>query len=172
MQPHLSAANAYLAMMEELMKQIILRVVIALVAALALASCSATAAVPPASTPDAGTGAGSATQTNEGGEVTVTATWAGQAAGPVFMVELNTHSVELDAIDLSKLATLHVDGVSVPATGWDAPIGSHHRSGTLTFPTTSANGSPIIGPQTPTVELIIRDVAGVPERTFRWSADA
>jgi hypothetical protein len=159
-------------MMEESMKQTILRVVIVLVAALALASCGAAAASPPASPPDAGTGAGSATQTNEGGEVTVTATWAGQAAGPVFTVELNTHSVELDAIDLSKQATLLVDGVSVPATSWNAPTGGHHRSGTLTFPTTSADGTPIIGPQTRAVELIIRDVAGVQERTFRWTANA
>lgn len=153
------------------MKQIILRVVIALVAALALASCGTAAALPPAA-PDTGTGVGSATQTNEDGTVTVTATWTGQAAGPVFTVELNTHSVELDAIDLSKQATLRVDGVSVPATGWNAPIGGHHRSGTLTFPTTSADGTPIIGPQTRAVELIIRDVAGVPERSFRWTVNA
>ena len=153
------------------MKQAIVRMVIALVAALALASCGA-AAAPPASAPDAGTGAGSTTQTNEGGEVTVTATWAGREAGPVFTVELNTHSIELDAIDLGSLATLRVDGVSVPATGWNAPIGGHHRSGTLSFPTTGDDGTAIIGPQARTVELVIRDVAGVPERTFRWNASA
>ncbi len=151
------------------MKQTILRVAIGLIAVFALASCGTAATSPPVAVPGAGTGAGSTTQTNEGGEVTVTATWAGQSTGPVFTVALNTHSVALDTIDLGKQATLRVDGVSVPATGWNAPTDSHHRSGTLTFPTTSAEGKPIISPQTRTVELIIRDVAGVPERSFLWT---
>jgi hypothetical protein len=57
----------------------------------------------------------------------------------------------------------------VRPTGWNAPKGGHHREGTLTFPATESDGSPVIGPDTRSIALIIRDVAGVPERTFRWT---
>ncbi len=144
---------------------------------LLVAACSPTATAPAsgaAAAPSGGTGAGApagspATQTSEGGQVTVAVTWEGRAAGPVFVVTLDTHSVDLDAVDLSQLAVLRADpGGEVRPTGWDAPKGGHHRSGTLAFPATAADGSPIIGPNTTRVELTIRDVAGVPARTFRW----
>jgi hypothetical protein len=35
-------------------------------------------------------------------------------------------------------------------------------------PTTVADGSPLIGQDTRTIELVIRNIAGVPERSFRW----
>jgi hypothetical protein len=44
-----------------------------------------------------------AAQTSEGGQVTVKVTWKGTQgadAGPVFAVALDTHSVDLDGIDL------------------------------------------------------------------------
>ncbi len=82
---------------------------------------------------------------------------------------MDTHAVDLDAYDLSKLAVLRVDGgpMSQPS-GWDAPKGGHHRKGTLSFAPTTADGRPFIDKTARSVELIIRDVAGVPERTFRW----
>lgn len=124
----------------------------------------------PAAQPAAAQAAG-ATQTNEGGQVTVAATWQGRAAGPLFSVALNTHAVDLDGYDLKQLAVLRIDGgPAVQATAWDAPKGGHHRSGTLTFPAVGADGQPVIGPGAQTVELVIRDLAGVPERSLRWPA--
>ncbi len=110
------------------------------------------------------------TQTNEGGQVTIKATWQGSNAGPVFAVVLDTHAVDLDGYDLKQLALLRINGAGeVQPTGWDAPKGGHHRAGTLTFPATATDGSALIAPDTRTIELVIRDIAGVPERVFRWT---
>lgn len=78
-----------------------------------------------------------------------------------FEVAFNTHSVELD-FDPAKISALRDDqGQEVPALAWEGtgPTG-HHRSGTLRFK----------GFDHPTnfVEVVIHDVAGVPERVFRW----
>ena len=133
-----------------------------LAAALVLAACGAIRRDP---TP-AGSGA---TQRSEGGQVTVDVTWGGKETGPVFRVVMDTHAVDLDGYDLRQLAVLRVaDGQEVRPSGWDAPKGGHHREGALTFPATFADGSPTLGPSTGTVELVIRDVAGVPARTYRW----
>lgn len=112
-------------------------------------------------------GDGAATQRIDGGNVTVEATWDGVSAGPIFAVALDTHAVDLDGVDLGALALLRVDGREVAPLGWDAPKGGHHRSGRLTFPAT-VDGTPTIGPGSTSVELIVRNVAGVPERVFRW----
>ena len=112
----------------------------------------------------------SATRTSEGGGVTVAATWKGRNAGPVFEVAMDTHSVDLDGYDLRKLAALRTDGGDEvrPSGAWDAPKGGHHREGTLTFPQRSPDGSRVIGPDTRRIQLVIRDVADVPERSFEW----
>jgi hypothetical protein len=110
------------------------------------------------------------TQKNEGGAVTVAVTWDGPASGPVFLVALDTHSVDLDGYDLRELATLRTDkGLELRPAGWDAPKGGHHRSGRLTFPDRGADGAPAFGPDTKGMTLIVRDVAGVPERRFQWT---
>jgi hypothetical protein len=111
-----------------------------------------------------------ATQTSEGGQVTIEATLQDSSAAPAFKITLDTHAVDLDGYDLAQLAVLRTDqGQIVQPMGWDAPKGGHHREGTLTFPATAANGSATIGPETRRVELVIRDVAGVPERTLTWT---
>ena len=82
-----------------------------------------------------------------------------------FEVVMNTHSVDL-AWDLAAQSVLRTDtGLEVQALSW--PLGSgHHYSGTLTFPSRSADGAPLLdGAQVLT--LIIRDT-DVPERTFTW----
>ena len=132
-----------------------------------------TAAIAPqantaATAPAAATASGGATQTNEGGQVTVKATWNGVSTGPVFAIVMDTHAVDLDGFDLKQLAVLRLDGREVQPSGWDAPKGGHHRSGTLSFPATGSDGRPLITANTRTVELVIRDVAGVPERVFVW----
>jgi hypothetical protein len=109
------------------------------------------------------------TETNEAGGVTVNATWWGPAAGPVFTVVLDTHSVNLDAYDLAQLTVLRTEGgVEVTPIGWDAPSGGHHREGTLTFPETTDDGSPVVGSGVG-FDLLIRGIAGVPERVLRWA---
>lgn len=104
------------------------------------------------------------TQTGQAGQVTIKATWHGADAGPIFTVVLDTHSVDLDAYDLRQLAVLRTDQAEelVPI-GWDAPAGGHHRQGTLTFPPTRSDGSPVLTDETRLVELRIRDVSGVSE---------
>jgi hypothetical protein len=110
------------------------------------------------------------TRTNTGGQVTIEATWQGPDAGPTFTITMNTHSVDLEGYDLRQHAVLRTDqGLEVQAMSWNAPSGGHHRSGTLAFPATSADGTPLIDANTHTIELIIRDVAGVPERSFQWT---
>jgi hypothetical protein len=110
------------------------------------------------------------TQTSVGGQVTIRVTWRGPSVGPTFTVVMDTHAVDLDGYDLAQLAVLRTDqGQQVTPSGWDAPPGGHHREGTLTFPSTTADGSPVLGPSTGTIELVFRDVARVPERVFRWT---
>ncbi|MBI4498056.1 MAG: hypothetical protein HY689_09180 [Chloroflexi bacterium] len=142
-----------------------------------LASGPTTSAATGAAAPDgdtSGPASGSqpsaATQTSEGGQVTVEVTWKGPNAGPAFTVVMDTHAVDLDGYDLRQLAVLRTDqGAQAQPTDWDAPKGGHHRSGTLTFPATAPDGSALLGPNTRSIELIIRNVAGVAERTFRWT---
>lgn len=108
-------------------------------------------------------------QRNEGGQVTVTATFEDTGAAPAFKITMETHAVDLDGYELTKLAVLRTDqGRLVQPLGWDAPKGGHHREGTLTFPATTTDGSPIITSNTQRVDLIIRNVADVPERTLTW----
>ena len=142
--------------------------------AIAASACTATgppaAASQPTAVPTVATSADAVTQTNEGGQVTIAVTWERGQSAPVFKVAMDTHSVDLDSVDLSQVAVLRTDqGVEVSPTGWDAPKGGHHRSGTLTFPTTAPSGGVVLGDDTRSVELIIRGVAGIPERAFSWA---
>jgi len=78
-----------------------------------------------------------------------------------FRVAMNTHSVNLD-YDLTQLAVLRTErGDEVAPSRWDGPRGGHHVRGTLSFPAPDLRG-------VRWVEVLIRDVAGVPERVFRW----
>jgi hypothetical protein len=123
---------------------------------------------PASQAPTVAPGTTSGMQTSEGGQVTVAVTWEGRQGRPLFKVALDTHSVDLDAIDLSQMALLRTDqGVEIRPTGWDAPKGGHHRSGTLSFPEVAADGAPLFDASTDSVELVIRNVAGIPERRFR-----
>lgn len=82
-----------------------------------------------------------------------------------FEVSLDTHSVDL-SMDLAALATLAADnGQSVQAAVWDAPLGGHHVSGTLSFPANVEGKAILEGASKLT--LIIKDV-DAPERVFTW----
>src|SRR3990172_5675246 len=80
----------------------------------------------------------------------------------VFQVALNTHSVDLDAYDLKNGVRLRDDRGNELAPGTvDVPLGGHHREGTVTF-----EGPALASAKY--VELMVRGLAGVPERSLRW----
>jgi hypothetical protein len=82
-----------------------------------------------------------------------------------FEVALNTHSIDL-SMDLAPLATLTTDsGKTVQASQWDAPMGGHHVSGRLIFPTT-VDGQPVLNGANQLI-LTIKEL-DVPERVFTW----
>lgn len=111
-----------------------------------------------------------ATRTSEQGQVTITVTWQGSSSAPAFVVTMDTHSIDLDRYDLATLATLKTGaGLELQPIAWDAPKGGHHRGGTLVFPATPADGGVSIDADALTMTLVIRDVAGVPERIFQWT---
>ncbi len=78
-----------------------------------------------------------------------------------FQVALDTHSVNLDSYDLKTAAVLRDEGGKVYLPKAIENKGSgHHRQSTLVFGKIT-NG-------TKRLELVIKDVAGVKERIFRW----
>lgn len=108
------------------------------------------------------------TQTSDGGQVTVVVDWGGPAAGAVFDVKLDTHSVDLDALDLSNAILRNDRGETLSAQPWAASKGGHHREGALTFGGDA--GSFFAGAKW--VELVLSGVGGLAERTLRWEVRA
>ena len=101
-------------------------------------------------------------QTVSGGGVTVKATYLAQTEHESrFSIALDTHSVNLDAYDLKALSILRDDtGLVLPPTSIENNGSGHHREVMLTFPRPSLRRT--------WLELVIKDVAGEPERVFRW----
>lgn len=118
---------------------------------------------PPSGTPpDSAAGAGSVS--NEGNGVTVSASWAGIGSGAVFEVALNTHSVDLDGLDLGDSVLRNDRGDELTGPTWSAPPGGHHRSGELRF----AGDTQPFFTSAKWIELVLVGIAGVPERTLHW----
>jgi hypothetical protein len=104
------------------------------------------------------------TQQVAGSGVTVTATLLkDQAEATAIKVALDTHSLNLDSYQLETIATLRDDsGKIYPVVAVEqASGGGHHRQAVLRF------GK--VNPEAKMIELIVKDVAGVKERTFHWS---
>ena len=112
--------------------------------------------------------AGSTTQTSEGGEVTVVAVWPGPDAGAAFDITLDTHSVDLDALDLADAILRNDRGETLTATPWDAPKGGHHREGSLAF---QGDAASFLG-GAEWIELVFTGIGDLPERTLRWEVSA
>ena len=148
-------------------------VLIGLVVAASLAACSEVA-----SSSGAPTGSGSfepavsgsaepadsSARTSEGGEVTVVATWNGPTAGAAIDVVLDTHSVDLDALDLTDAILRNDRGESLTARPWAAPKGGHHREGALAF---DGDAEAFLAGAN-WLELVLLGVGDLPERTLRW----
>jgi hypothetical protein len=81
-----------------------------------------------------------------------------------FEVRMNTHSETLGE-DMVAVSSLKDNAGRVyQATAWQgSEPGGHHRKGVLEFPNLEDN--------TESITLIIRKVANVPERTFKWSVE-
>ncbi|MEO8462044.1 MAG: hypothetical protein ABI555_02440 [Chloroflexota bacterium] len=133
-------------------------------AALTLAACSTPTAGPSNQASTSAPSTDMATRTSEGGQVTVVATWAGPAAGATVAVTLDTHSVDLDALDLATAVLRNDRGQTLSARPWAAPKGGHHRSGNLTFDGDA--GAFLTGARW--VELVLTGIGDLPERTLRW----
>lgn len=104
------------------------------------------------------------TQTNseKAVEVDVTPLNLGTGAATLdFEVAFNTHSVDL-SFDPAAISVLRDStGREYPAVAWEGSgPGGHHRSGVLRFQMPEPAGDAIA--------VVIRGVAGVPERVFHW----
>lgn len=96
--------------------------------------------------------------------MTAVVDWAGPGAGAVFDVTLDTHSVDLDALDLSDAVLRNDRSETLPAQPWAAPKGGHHREGALTF---DGDAAPFLD-GAKWIELVLSGIGDLPERTFRW----
>jgi hypothetical protein len=104
------------------------------------------------------------TQTVSGGGVTAKVTYLNPRSGddPRFLVVLDTHSANLDGYDLKTITVLRDDtGKTYLPTGVENKGSGHHREVMVNFPKVSN--------QAKRLELVIKDIAGVKERAFRWN---
>lgn len=88
----------------------------------------------------------------------------------VFAITLDTHSGDLNGYDFLKNAILRNDrGQQLAPVRWVATAdGSHHRSGALLFPKADQSGRAIEA-QAKALELLVRGLGGIPQRTLRWT---
>jgi len=103
-------------------------------------------------------------RTSNGGQVTVIVDWPGPTDGAVFEVKLDTHAVDLDPLDLADSVLLNDRRETLPAPSWAAPKGGHHREGALTF----EGDAPRFFAGASWIELVLKGIGDVPERTLRW----
>ncbi|CAG1002758.1 hypothetical protein GPROT1_04048 [Gammaproteobacteria bacterium] len=103
------------------------------------------------------------TLSNSGGSVTMDAQLLDFQINQPLVIEIamNTHSVEL-ADEMTKVSILRDDsGNEYKPTAWEgAGPGGHHREGKLKFAAMTT--------QPKYIELVIKDLAKVAERSFRW----
>jgi hypothetical protein len=113
-----------------------------------------------------GAAASNMTQSVTGGGVTAKVTYLNpkSADEPRFQIVLDTHSVNLDAYELKTIAVLRDDtGNSYSPAAVQNKGGGHHRETIVSFPKLS--------PGTKRAELVIKDIAGIKERTFVWNLE-
>src|SRR5215510_8126741 len=103
------------------------------------------------------------TRTHSGGGVTVKVTYLNPQGteDARFEITLDTHSVDLDSYDLKALSSLR-DGAgrAYQPSNVENQGSGHHRQVVLGFP------KPV--PGSSSIELVIKDIADVKERSFVW----
>lgn len=108
-------------------------------------------------------GQGPEKQSVTGGGVTVAITFLKDRADtPTFQVVLDTHSANLDGYRFEEIVRLRDGrGSEVTPVAVESAKGSgHHREATVRFAWPE--------PRPTSLELVVKGVAGVPERVFRW----
>jgi hypothetical protein len=113
-----------------------------------------------------GAAASNTTQTVSGGGVAAKVTYLNPKSNddPRFQVVLDTHSVALDGYDLKTITVLRDDtGKSYLPTEVESKGSGHHREVTVIFPKVAGEAKRL--------EVVIKDVAGMKERTFRWDLE-
>ena len=106
------------------------------------------------------------TRTDSGGGVTIKVTYLeSKGADDLrFRVVLDTHSVNLDSYDLKTISILRDDaGNTYFPTVVENKGSGHHWEAIVTFAKLSNS--------TKRVEIVIKDLAGVKERVFRWDLE-
>lgn len=105
-------------------------------------------------------------QSIPGGGVTVDVTFLkDRGDGPAFKVVSDTHSVNLDGYRFEEIVRLRDGkGGELAPTAVEGATGSgHHREATVRFAWPD--------PKPRTLELVVKGVAGVPERLFQWTLE-
>lgn len=109
--------------------------------------------------------AGLTRTSSEGGVTVKTTLLSPEGAGETrFQVVLDTHSVNLDGYDLKALTLLRDDaGKTYEPSRIENKGSGHHREITVLFsgPTNAVKR----------LELVIKGIAGIKERTFLWELD-
>ena len=107
------------------------------------------------------------TKTDDQPPVTVTVTpleLGKDAQAWKFDIVLDTHTGSLDNDLLTAAVLIDDSGAAYQSTAWEGPgPGGHHREGVLVFDA--------INPAPEQVTRKIKDVGGVPERTFTWNIE-
>lgn len=81
-----------------------------------------------------------------------------------FTVAFTTHSGDLEQDPTKVVALVDDSGNTYQPTAWEGPgPGGHHREGTLLFNA--------VQPTPKYIELKIKDVGGIPERSFKWNLE-
>ena len=84
--------------------------------------------------------------------------------GARFQMALDTHSINLDSYDLKTISVLRDDaGNTYSPTAVENKGSGHHRETIVSFAKVASG--------TKRVELVIKDIAGVKERIFRWDLE-
>jgi hypothetical protein len=106
------------------------------------------------------------TRSDSGGGVTVNVTYPHpqNTEETRFEVVLDTHAVNLDGYDLETLSLLRDDsGKTYQPVRVENKGSGHYREITVVFPSVS--------PPAKRLELVIKDIAGIKERSFLWDLD-
>ena len=81
-------------------------------------------------------------------------------------VQFTTHSGDLSRLDMAGLSAIRVGGQEYPPRAWESiSDDSHHRAGVLVFARKAPDGASL---DAGTVELVMKGIANVAERVFRW----
>jgi len=122
------------------------------------------------------------TQSNDQGGVEIDVSWVmpetlnkldserarsyGLADYILLEVKFTTHSGDLSRLDMTALSAIRLGGQEYAPQAWESiSDDSHHRAGVLVFARKAPDG---VSLDVGTVELVMKGIADVPERLFRW----